>query len=161
MEGKVGNVRVLDEARGVVRGPRSSRHRQTIVAVALAPRAVPRAFVAALIRNALIEQRIKDPYEVESNTALPVFSTIPVSPTQATISQRRLTGATGVRLLAIEHPDDLAVESLRSLRTAMQFAMLEAQNNRVMITGATPGVGKSFVTSNFAALMAAAGRGHC
>ena len=62
---------------------------------------------------------------------LPVFSTIPMSPAQDAIAQRRLTGATGVRLLAIEHPDDPAVESLRSLRTAMQFAMLESPNNRV------------------------------
>ena len=50
------------------------------------------------------------------------------------------------------------MESLRSLRTALQFAMLEATNNRVLITGATPGVGKSFVSANFAALMASAGK---
>ena len=36
--------------------------------------------------------------------------------------------------------------------------MLEAPNNRVLITGATPGVGKSFVSANFAALMAGAGK---
>ena len=154
-EGKVGNVRVLDHA--IVADYPIKPKRQVIVAVALAL-GLFLGLVAALIRNALIEQRIRDPHEVESNTALPVFSTIPVSAAQAAIAQRRLTGATGVRLLAIEHPDDLAVESLRSLRTAMQFAMLEAPNNRVMITGATPGVGKSFVTSNFAALMAAAGK---
>ena len=154
-EGKVGNVRVLDEA-VVPEGP-VKPNRRTIVAVAFAL-GLFLGIVVAFIRNALIEQRIKDPHEVESQTALPVFSTIPVSVAQSEISQRRLTGATGVRLLAIERPDDLAVESLRSLRTAMQFAMLEAPNNRVMITGATPGVGKSFVTSNFAALMAAAGK---
>ncbi|MGJ7493936.1 polysaccharide biosynthesis tyrosine autokinase [Variovorax sp. RT4R15] len=154
-EGKVGNVRVLDEA-VVPEGP-VKPNRRTIVAVAFAL-GLFLGIVVAFIRNALIEQRIKDPHEVESQTALPVFSTIPVSAAQSEIAQRRLTGATGVRLLAIERPDDLAVESLRSLRTAMQFAMLEAPNNRVMITGATPGVGKSFVTSNFAALMAAAGK---
>ncbi|MDM0040186.1 polysaccharide biosynthesis tyrosine autokinase [Variovorax sp. J22G21] len=154
-EGKVGNVRVLDEA-VVPEGP-IKPNRRTIVAVAFAL-GLFLGIVVAFIRNALIEQRIKDPHEVESQTALPVFSTIPVSVAQTEIAQRRLTGATGVRLLAIERPDDLAVESLRSLRTAMQFAMLEAPNNRVMITGATPGVGKSFVTSNFAALMAAAGK---
>ncbi|RYF71787.1 MAG: tyrosine protein kinase, partial [Comamonadaceae bacterium] len=154
-EGKVGNVRVLDEA--TVSESPVKPQRRTIVGVALAL-GLFLGIVAAFIRNALIEQRIKDPHEVESQTALPVFSTIPLSTAQNEISQRRLTGATGVRLLAIERPDDLAVESLRSLRTAMQFAMLEAPNNRVMITGATPGVGKSFVTSNFAALMAAAGK---
>jgi tyrosine-protein kinase Etk/Wzc len=106
----------------------------------------------------LVEQRLRDPHEVEVNTGLAVFSTIPISGQQAAIAQRRLTGATGVRLLAIEHPDDPTIESLRSLRTAMQFAMLEAPSNRVLITGATPGVGKSFVTANFAALLAASGK---
>lgn len=154
-EGKVGNVRVLDEA-VVPEGP-IKPNRQTMVGIALAL-GLFLGVLVAFVRNALIEQRIKDPHEVETQTALPVFSTIPLSGAQTAIGQRRLTGATGVRLLAIEHPDDLAVESLRSLRTAMQFAMLEAPNNRVMITGATPGVGKSFVTSNFAALMAAAGK---
>ena len=154
-EGKVGNVRVLDEA-VVPEGP-IKPNRQTMVFIALAL-GLFLGVLVAFVRNALIEQRIKDPHEVETQTALPVFSTIPLSGAQTAIGQRRLTGATGVRLLAIEHPDDLAVESLRSLRTAMQFAMLEAPNNRVMITGATPGVGKSFVTSNFAALMAAAGK---
>lgn len=154
-EGKVGNVRVLDPA--VEPQLPIKPQRKIIVAAALAL-GVFLGVVAALIRNMLVEQRIKDPYEVESNTGMAVFSTIPTSLQQAGIAQRRLTGATGVRLLAIEQPDDPTVESLRSLRTAMQFAMLEAPSNRVLITGATPGVGKSFVTANFAALLAASGK---
>jgi len=154
-EGKVGNVRVLDEA--VVPEYPIKPQRRNIVAVSL----VLGLFVgviAAFMRNAFVEQSIRDPHEVEANTGLPVFATIPLSNSQSSIAKRRLSGATGMRLLAIEHPEDLAVESLRSLRTAMQFAMLESSNNRVMITGATPGVGKSFVTANFAALMATAGK---
>lgn len=154
-EGKVGNVRVLDEA--LVPTLPVKPRRSVIVGAALAL-GLFLGIVAAYLRNAFIEQRIRDPHEVESHSGLPVFSTIPLSVAQDGIAKRRLTGATGVRLLAIEHPDDPAVESLRSLRTAMQFAMLEAPNNRVVITGATPGVGKSFVTANFAALMAAAGK---
>ena len=154
-EGKVGNVRVLDEA--VVPSYPIKPQRRNIIAIALAL-GLFLGVVAAFLRNAFVEQRIRDPHEVEGHTNLPVFSTIPLSSAQTAISKRRLSGATGVRLLAIEHPDDPAVESLRSLRTAMQFAMLESPNNRVMITGATPGVGKSFVTANFAALMAAAGK---
>ncbi|RZL65572.1 MAG: polysaccharide biosynthesis tyrosine autokinase [Variovorax sp.] len=154
-EGKVGNVRVLDEA--VVPQFPIKPQRRTIIAAALAL-GLFLGLVAAFLRNAFVEQRLRDPHEVELHSGLPVFSTIPVSKTQEGIAKRRLSGASGVRLLAVEHPDDPAVESLRSLRTAMQFAMLESPNNRVMITGATPGVGKSFVTSNFAALMAAAGK---
>ena len=154
-EGKVGNVRVLDAA--VVPEYPVKPQRRNIVAVALVL-GLFLGVIAAFLRNAFVEQSIRDPHEVEANTGLPVFATIPVSATQGSIAKRRLSGATGMRLLAIEHPEDLAIESLRSLRTAMQFAMLESSNNRVMITGATPGVGKSFVTANFAALMAAAGK---
>ncbi|WP_436303144.1 MULTISPECIES: polysaccharide biosynthesis tyrosine autokinase [unclassified Variovorax] len=154
-EGKIGNVRVLDEA--VVPQVPVKPNRKVIVAAALAL-GLFLGIVAAFVRSSFIEQRLRDPHEVEADTGLPVFSTIPLSPVQSAIAKRRLSGATGVRLLAIESPDDPAVESLRSLRTAMQFAMLESPNNRVLITGPTPGVGKSFVTANFAALMAAAGK---
>jgi tyrosine-protein kinase Etk/Wzc len=154
-EGKVGNVRVLDEA--VVPTQPVKPNRKVIIAAALAL-GLFLGIVAAFIRNSFVEQRLRDPHEVEAETGLPVFSSIPLSPSQSAIAKRRLSGATGVRLLAIENPDDPAVESLRSLRTAMQFAMLESPNNRVLISGPTPGVGKSFVTANFAALMAAAGK---
>ncbi|VTU35671.1 Putative tyrosine-protein kinase in cps region [Variovorax sp. PBL-H6] len=154
-EGKIGNVRVLDEA--VVPTQPVKPNRKVIMAAALAL-GLFLGIVAAFIRSSFVEQRLRDPHEVEADTGLPVFSTIPLSPSQAAIAKRRLSGATGVRLLAIENPDDPAVESLRSLRTAMQFAMLESPNNRVLISGPTPGVGKSFVTANFAALMAAAGK---
>ncbi|HJS04798.1 MAG TPA: polysaccharide biosynthesis tyrosine autokinase [Variovorax sp.] len=154
-EGKIGNVRVLDEA--VVPSQPVKPNRKVIMAAALAL-GLFLGIVAAFIRSSFVEQRLRDPHEVEADTGLPVFSTIPLSPSQSAIAKRRLSGATGVRLLAIENPDDPAVESLRSLRTAMQFAMLESPNNRVLISGPTPGVGKSFVTANFAALMAAAGK---
>ncbi|MBU1361812.1 MAG: polysaccharide biosynthesis tyrosine autokinase [Gammaproteobacteria bacterium] len=154
-EGKVGNVRILDEA-VVPRAP-VKPNRKVIMAAALAL-GLFLGLVVAFIRNSFVEQSIRDPHEVEANSGLPVFSTIPLSPAQTAIAKRRLTGATGVRLLAIENPDDPAVESMRSLRTAMQFAMLESPNNRVLISGPTPGVGKSFVSANFAALMAAAGK---
>ncbi|RZL92416.1 MAG: polysaccharide biosynthesis tyrosine autokinase, partial [Variovorax sp.] len=66
--------------------------------------------------------------------------------------------APGNHLMALSHPESPAIESLRSLRIALQFATLEAGNNRVLVTGATPGVGKSFISANFAAIMAAAGK---
>jgi tyrosine-protein kinase Etk/Wzc len=154
-EGKVGNARVLDDAVAPLAPIKPNRNVMMAAALALG---LFLGVCAAFIRNAFIEQRIRDPHEVEADIGLPVFSTIPMSPAQEAIAARRLSGATGVRLLTIEKADDPAVESLRSLRTAMQFAMLESPNNRVLITGPTPGVGKSFVAANFAALMAAAGR---
>jgi tyrosine-protein kinase Etk/Wzc len=61
-------------------------------------------------------------------------------------------------LLAVANPADLSIEALRGLRTSMHFAMMEAKNNVVMISGPAPGIGKSFVSVNFAAVMAKTGQ---
>jgi len=60
--------------------------------------------------------------------------------------------------LAVNAPADLAVEAIRSLRTSLHFAMLEAKNNILMISGPRPGVGKTFVSANLAAVIAQAGQ---
>ena len=63
-----------------------------------------------------------------------------------------------MHLLAHTHPEDPGIESLRSLRTALQCAMLDAPNNVVLICGATPGIGKSFTSANFAAVLGTGGK---
>ena len=60
--------------------------------------------------------------------------------------------------LAREHPDDLAVEALRSLRTGIFIALKQAGKNSFLISGATPGAGKTFMSGNLAALMADTGK---
>ena len=52
----------------------------------------------------------------------------------------------------------MAVEALRSLRTALHFAQVDAPNNVVMLTGPAPGLGKSFVSLNLAAILATSGK---
>jgi tyrosine-protein kinase Etk/Wzc len=61
-------------------------------------------------------------------------------------------------LLAITDPADLAVEAIRSLRTSLHFARLEAKNNILMITGSSPNAGKTFISANLAAVTAQAGQ---
>jgi tyrosine-protein kinase Etk/Wzc len=61
-------------------------------------------------------------------------------------------------LIAKENPTDSAIEAIRSLRTSLHFAMSEAKNNVVMISEASPEVGKSFVSTNLAAVIAQAGQ---
>ena len=46
-------------------------------------------------------------------------------------------------LLARDNPEDNAIEALRSLRTSLHFAMMEAKNKIVMISGPSPEVGKN------------------
>jgi tyrosine-protein kinase Etk/Wzc len=61
-------------------------------------------------------------------------------------------------LLAHDHPADLSIEALRSLRTSLHFSMLDAENNVVMMSSASPGVGKSFISSNLGAVIAQTGQ---
>lgn len=61
-------------------------------------------------------------------------------------------------LLALENPADLAIEAIRSLRTSLHFAMMEAKNNILMISGASPNAGKTFVSSNLASIIAQTGK---
>ena len=57
-------------------------------------------------------------------------------------------------LLAQNLPTDPAVEAIRALRTSVYFTLMEAKNNMLMVSGATSGVGKSFVSTNLAVVMA-------
>lgn len=158
-EGKIGNVRLLDEAQ-LAEVPVKP---QKGLVVALA--AVLGLFAGvglALLRNAFF-RGIRSPQEIEISTGLNVYATIPLSTAQASLIKRTTpspvgAGAAPTQLLIAAAPHDPAAESLRSLRTALQFAMLESVNNRVIFTGATPGVGKSFLSSNFAGIMANAGK---
>ncbi|MDR5822762.1 polysaccharide biosynthesis tyrosine autokinase [Caballeronia sp. LZ043] len=61
-------------------------------------------------------------------------------------------------VLAMQWPDDLSLEGLRNVRTALQFDISDAPNNILIMTGATPGTGKSFVSANLAVLQAETGK---
>jgi tyrosine-protein kinase Etk/Wzc len=153
-EGKVGNVRLIDEATL----PESPvKPKRSLVLALSAAFGVIGGVMLALARNAL-NRGIRDPQEIEAHTGLSVYSTIPRSPEQERLAGLAVERQPGLHLLAAKAPQDPAVESLRSLRTALQFAMLDAPNNRVLVTGATPGVGKSFVAANFAVILASAGK---
>lgn len=113
--------------------------------------------VCILLLQRALRSRIKDHRLIESKLGLPVLVTIPHSKAQEehhrAISQRK----GGSHLLALQTPDDLSMESLRSLRTVLHFSMKEARNCAIMITGPSPTIGKSFISSNFAAVLAQTG----
>lgn len=153
-EGKVGNVRVVDQA--VTQQNPVAPKRPLIVALS----AILGLFGGAALafaRNAM-NSGIKDSAEIESHTGLNVFATVPHSPTQGQLYQQITNKVPGQHLLAIVKAEDPGIESLRSLRTALQFALLDARNNVVLFTGPTPGIGKSFVSTNFAAVLGAGGK---
>ncbi|WP_413227350.1 polysaccharide biosynthesis tyrosine autokinase [Burkholderia cenocepacia] len=152
--GKVGNVREVDNA-PVPEEPVEPR--KALVLALSAMLGVMLGITAAVTRESLYGG-IADPDDIERRTGLSVYGSIPDAPMQRTAAS--VTGRRAKRrwLLADENPYDPAIESLRSLRTALGLALLDAGNNRVMLTGPSPAVGKSFVAANLAAVMAASGQ---
>lgn len=109
----------------------------------------------AFLRKAL-KSAVNDPEIIEKKLGLPVYVTVPHS-----AKQRKLLKTaedTKKAVLAVTESTDPAIESLRSLRTTFHFILLEAKNNVILITGPTPVIGKSFLTVNFGAVLASAGK---
>jgi tyrosine-protein kinase Etk/Wzc len=110
----------------------------------------------AFARNAL-DHGVEDPEALERSFGVGVHASVPFSAAQIE-GERAGKRGTIIPVLSATTPDDLAVESLRSLRTSLQFALVEARNNVVAIGGPAPGVGKSFVSTNLAHLLGEAGK---
>jgi len=153
-EGKVGNVRIVDVAAVPDVPIKPQRFQVETLATVLGLLA---GLALAFARNGL-RPGIKDPADIEQHAGLNVFATVPHSDAQVAQTRDAKNKTPGTHVLAVAAPQDGAVESLRSLRTALQFAMLDTANKVVLISGATPGVGKSFISANFAAVLGAAGK---
>jgi tyrosine-protein kinase Etk/Wzc len=153
-EGKIGNARLIDPA-ALPREP--VKPKRTFVSLLALLAGLLGGVSVAILRNSFF-RGIRSAQEIEAHTGLNVYSTVPLSSTQVSLARDVKEKKPGLHVLAQAAPQDVAVESLRSLRTALQFAMLESRNNRLLITGATPGVGKSIVSANFSAVMASAGK---
>lgn len=150
-EGKVGNVRIVD----VAAVPEVPVKPQRLVLLALAGAlGLLVGVLLAFVRNSL-RVGLKDPAEIEQRAGLHVFATVPHSEAQVRQGKAITSKTAGTHVLAVVAPQDPVVESLRSLRVALQFAMLDAPTNVVLITGPTPGIGKSFTSVNFAAVLGA------
>lgn len=83
-----------------------------------------------------------------------LYATIPHSDRQQK-SDRRSKHNDESALLAAMAAQDGAVESLRAFRAALQFSVKQKKDNIIMFTGPTAGIGKSFISANCAALLAA------
>ncbi len=153
--GRVSNVRMVDAP--VPPEKPLKPNRPLIVALAV----VTGLFLGTLIaftRKAMMGG-IDDPQKIERLLrARVVYATIPHSSNQDKLMRKAKGDGGALPLLARVIPEDAAVESLRSFRAALQFAMPHFRNNIVMFAGPTHGLGKSFVSANFAAVMAASGK---
>ncbi|KWT69029.1 MULTISPECIES: polysaccharide biosynthesis tyrosine autokinase [unclassified Variovorax] len=150
-EGKVANVRIVDPAAVPRKPAKPLRALSVLLATTLG---LMLGLAVAFVRNGL-RPGLKDPAEIEQCAGLHVFATVPHTDAQAKLVRETSKSAARRPLLATANPHDAVVESLRSFRTALQFTMLDSAINIIVISGPTPGVGKSFVSANLAAVLGA------
>lgn len=161
--GTVGNVRIIDDAAVNIEEPVKPKQLLIVVIATLLGGFLG---IAAVLVRAALNRGVENPDDIEA-IGMPVYASIPLSKEQSKLD-RAMFGSRKVRrhphnqhptvLLAHCNPTDVTIEALRSLRTSLHFAMLEASNNIMMISGPSPNVGKSFVSGNLAAVIAQAGQ---
>ncbi|MGX9864538.1 polysaccharide biosynthesis tyrosine autokinase [Pseudomonas moraviensis] len=156
--GAVGNVRLIDTADVDLTSPIKPKKPLIVLIATLLGAFVGVALV--LLRKSL-SRGLEGPEGIEQ-LGLPVYASIPYSALQEEEDSKKGRARDGVDkpayLLALRNPTDLSIESIRSLRTCLHFAGLDSTNNRIMISGPSPQVGKTFVSSNLAAVMALSGQ---
>ena len=156
--GTVGNVRIIDSAELNSTGPIKPK-KPLIVVIATILGALL-AITIVIVQKAL-NKGVEDPSEIEA-LGLPVYASVPHSEYQDKLAGfakvRKNKTAKAKSILAVDNPADLAIEALRSLRTSLHFAMMEAKNNIIAISGPSPGVGKSFISVNLASVLAQSGK---
>jgi tyrosine-protein kinase Etk/Wzc len=151
--GKTGNARLVDTA--VISDEPVKPKRKLVVALGGMVGLFGGCLIAWFRRQ--MSRGIVHAREIERDTGLPVYASVPHSKQQRSHDARMWSPAQASKLTLLAHVDgdSLPIEALRSFRTALQFVMLEASNNVVLMSGPTPGVGKSFTSANLAAVIAA------
>ncbi len=107
----------------------------------------------------MLNQHVSSPLWTEQHFGIPNFAIIPYSNQQHKNSKLlKARDKKLYELLAATNPHEFSIESLRSLRTTLHFALQDAPNNIISIMGITPHVGKSFVSMNVAYILADTGK---
>ncbi|HGK3903341.1 TPA: polysaccharide biosynthesis tyrosine autokinase [Klebsiella pneumoniae] len=154
----IGNVRIIDSA---VTQPKPVKPKKVlIVFVGLVLGGV--VSIGFVLFRVFLRRGIESPEQLEE-LGINVYASIPVA---EAVAEKALQKSSWKRksveeyssFLAIDNPADLAIEAIRGLRTSLHFAMMEARNNVLMISGASPNAGKTFVSTNLAAVIAQTGK---
>ncbi|BFO30199.1 MULTISPECIES: polysaccharide biosynthesis tyrosine autokinase [Klebsiella] len=154
----IGNVRIIDNAVTQTKPVKPKKALVLLVGIVLGGV----VSIGLVLLRVFLRRGIESPEQLEE-IGINVYASIPVSEAFA----KKMIQKQGWRkkqqseyqgFLAIENPADLAIEAIRGLRTSLHFAMMEARNNVLMISGASPNAGKTFVSTNLAAVISQAGK---
>lgn len=156
----IGNVRIIDSA---VTEPKPVAPRKIIILL-LSIIVGGFASVGLVLAQVFLRRGIESPEQLEE-LGINVYASVPVSEwlNKKVQSKVRIKSSSKFNndngsILAIDNPADLAIEAIRGLRTSLHFAMMEARNNVLMISGASPNAGKTFISSNLAVIIAHTGK---
>ena len=144
---EIGNVRVVDPA--YIHEKPSKPNRKKIMAAGLGG-GFAFSVVLIYLLHLIGGRGVGSSSEIERETGVSVYAKIP-----KTQISRKLPGVNDKRfILAKADAEDIAIEKVRTLRTALEFSFLEEGGRVLMVTGIVPGAGKSFVSLNLAYLFA-------
>lgn len=157
----VGDVRIIDYALTTEKPV----HPKRLLVVLICMIGGIAVSAAGVLIKSLFHHGIERPEQLEE-IGINVYACVPLSEWQcqrnAEISQRHrgrhVKEKSHHTLLALGNPNDISIEAIRNLRTSLHFAMMETPNNVLVITGASPNIGKTFICSNLAVLVAQAGK---
>ena len=107
-------------------------------------------FLMYILRNG-----VRSTSQIERETGLSVFAKIPQSTHKFLRANKRVHHSAP---FVLQNAEDKVSESFRSLQTALTFLMPNAEHSVILIMGLMPDVGKSFVSLNLAATIAASGK---
>jgi len=153
--GTIGNVRIIDYAIPPINPARP----KPVVVLALGSLLGLLLGAGVVLLQKALLKGVDNPEDIERVIGIPTYAAIPFTSAQRglarTIARSKSSGAS---ILAEIEGRDPAIEALRSLRTSLHFALMDAVNNVVMFTGPSAGLGKSFISVNLGAVLAQSGK---
>lgn len=154
----IGNVRIIDNA--VAQTKPVKPKKIVIILIGFIFGSV--VAIGIVLLRVFLRRGIESPEQLEE-LGINVYASIPVSEAFANNAVKKASWKNKnydikQAFFAVENPADLAIEAIRGLRTSLHFAMMESRNNILMISGASPNAGKTFVSTNLAAVIAQSGK---
>ena len=138
---KISNVSVIDKANVPINPANSHLARDLVLAM----------FVSFVGVSAIIfvvfyfDDTLRSVDEIENEIAMPVVAKV-------------YHDTNGIDLLVDKKPNAAASESIRTLRTNLQFSAIDSELKSILITSSVPAEGKSFVSANLAVSFAQTGK---
>ena len=148
--GQLGNVRIIDLPINTYVPIAPKKAQIVLIATLLG---LMLGIGLALLK--LLFAGVKNLEELENNTDIPVIGVIPHSPRLTRLLKSK---STKIPLVEQIEPEGMVSEGFKSIRTHLLFNATKTDGNTLLVTGAGPGIGKSFIAANLAVAMAMTGK---